>query len=235
MILKYKLLFLIIYLIHSFSGFSQKIEFGLGGGVSHFKGDISPNFNPLQLGVGANGLFRYNMSRAVSLRGQILFTSYNAKDEKTTNDFYNYRNAAAAGNILEVAAIGEYNFLDKATMVKKQDWTPYLFAGVGYSWANNKSFINGPVTKIKTPVIPYGVGVKFRFKGPLSICAEFGTRYTISDDFDLNYGLYYGKTNTPGSTVLDSKYQYGDLTRTDHYYFTNVTLTYTIFNLICPE
>lgn len=232
--LKHKLIFLIIYLIHSFSGFSQIIEFGLGGGVSHFKGDISPNFNPLQLGVGANGLFRYNMSRSVSLRGHILFTSYNSSDDKTTNDFYNYRNAAAAGNILEVAAIGEYNFLDRATMVKKQDWTPYLFGGIGYTMAKNKSTLFTTPLKVNTPVIPYGVGVKFRFKGPLSICAEFGTRYTISDDFD-KINSYFGKTNVSTGTLINDKIQYGDLTRTDHYYFTNVTFTYTIFNLICPE
>jgi hypothetical protein len=235
MILKHKLLIPIIYLLLSFSSYSQKIEFGIGGGVSHFKGDISPNFNPLQLGVGASGLFRYNMSRSVSLRGQILFSGYNAKDEKTTNDFYNYRNATATGNLLELAAIAEYNFLDKATMVKKKDWTPYLFGGVGYTMANNKSSFFTTPLKVNTPVIPYGVGVKFRFKGPFSVCAEIGTRYTISDDFDVNNNTYFGNTNVSTGTLINDKIQFGDLTRTDHYYFTSITLTYTIFNLICPE
>lgn len=234
MILKYKKFALIIYLLVAFSTYSQKIEFGVGGGVSHFKGDISPNFNPLQLGVGASGLFRYNMSRSVSLRANVIFSGYNANDEKTIDDFYNYRNASATGNLLELAAIAEYNFLDKATMVKKKDWSPYLFGGIGYSWAKNKSTLFTTPLKVNTPVIPYGVGVKVRFKGPLSICAEFGTRYTISDDFD-KINSYFGKTNISTGTLINDKIQFGDLTRPDHYYFTNITLTYTIFNLICPE
>jgi hypothetical protein len=227
---------LLSFLIFSFSNtYSQKIEFGLGGGISHFKGDISPNFNPLQIGIGVNGLFRYNLSRSVSLRGQILFTGYNVTDEKVNDPFYNSRLGVAKGNILEGAAIAEYNFLDKGKMVKNQDWTPYLFGGIGFASIRNKSDIFSSPKKISTPVIPYGVGIKYRFKGPLSVCAEFGTRYTNSDEIDLIYSQFLGKINTPAADAQNSRYQYGNLTRKDQYYFTNITLTYTIFNLICPE
>jgi hypothetical protein len=227
---------LFLFLIFcSLQVYSQKIEFGLGGGVSHFKGDISPNFNPLQLGLGANGLFRYNLSRSISLRGQVLFTTYNAKDENTNNPFFSYRNASVVGNLFEGSVVGEYNFLEKSKMTKKRDWTPYLFGGLGYSIIQNKSNPLGGTESLSTPVVPYGLGVKFRFRGPFSVCAEFGTRYTMSDEMDLNYGKYYGKINTPAPTVIDSKNQYGDLTRKDQYYFTNITFTYTIFNVMCPD
>lgn len=244
MLLKTKIPLLFIILLAVSTTFAQKIEFGLGGGVSHIKSDISPNFNPLQIGAGVNGLFRYNLSRSVSLRGQLLFTGYNVADEKTNDPFYNSRNATAKGNILEVSAIGEYNFLEKATMLKKKDWTPYLFGGVGFARINNKSALFTSPKKIATPVIPYGVGVKFRFKGPFSVCAEFGTRYTNTDELDLIYFNasqnppvygFLGNVNTPSATAKDSRNQYGNLSRKDQYYFTNITFTYTIFNLICPE
>ena len=92
MLQKTKITLLFILLLAVYNTYSQKIEFGLGGGISHIKGDISPNFNPLQIGVGVNGLFRYNLSRSVSLRGQLLFTGYNVADEKTNDPFYNSRN-----------------------------------------------------------------------------------------------------------------------------------------------
>ncbi|MES2795670.1 MAG: DUF6089 family protein [Bacteroidota bacterium] len=235
MIVSKKICLILLVTFFSIQVYSQKIEFGLGGGVSHFKGDISPNFNPLQIGFGGNGLFRYNLSRSVSLRGQVLFTTYNSRDENTNDPFFTYRNASATGNLLEGSVIGEYNFLEKSKMTKKRDWTPYLFGGLGYSIIHNNSNPLGETERLSTPVLPYGVGVKFRFRGPFSVCAEFGTRYTMSDEMDLNYGKYYGKINSPTSTVIDSKIQYGDLTRKDQYYFTSITFTYTIFNVICPD
>ena len=242
MILKKVLLFLLFLMLNA-QLFAQKIEFGLGAGISHFKGDVSPNFNPLQIGLGGNGLFRYNLSRSVSLRGQLLFTSYNAKDENTVDPFFAYRNKVADGNIFESSALIEYNFLDREKLLKKSDWSPYLFGGIGYSMINNKSNFLEP-QKANTLLLPYGVGVKYRFKGPFSICAEFGTRYTYSDNLDafsfLNTSTgvkttYFGSTNNTTGNITNDKISFGNTTRKDQYYFTNITLTYTIFKLVCPE
>jgi Domain of unknown function (DUF6089) len=229
-------LLLAIILLFSNNNFSQQLEFGLGGGVSHFKGDVSPNFNPLQLGVGGNALFRYNLTRSVSFRGQIMFATYNASDINTTDVFYNNRGAVIKGNILEGSALIEYNFLNQTTKTKRKDWTPYLFGGIGYAMAKNKSDQFAQPISINTPVLPYGIGIKYRFKGPFSACVEFGTRYTLSDELDLSFGKYFGNSNvTNGSTVLNDKITFGNLSRNDQYYYTSITITYTIFDLICPD
>lgn len=239
--LKNKIATALIILIASNLVFSQKIEFGLGGGVSHFKGDISPNFTPLKMGVGATGLFRYNFSKSVSFRGNVLFTTYKSDDLNSKDPLYAYRAVAsfAKGNLFEGSLIAEYNFLNRSTVTKAKDYTPYLFGGVGYSFIRNTSDQFNIAHKVNTPVIPYGVGIKYRFKGPFSVCAEFGTRYTFSDDIDLNYPIpqppgYFGNTNTTTNDLIGDKITFGDTTRKDQYYFTSVTLTYTIFNLICP-
>ena len=216
--------------------FSQKIEFGLGGGVSHFKGDISPNFTPLKMGVGATGLFRYNFTKSVSFRANVLYTTYKSDDLNSNDPLYADRAIAsfAKGNLFEGSLIAEYNFLNRSTVTKAKDYTPYLFGGLGYSFITNTSEIFTGKTKVNTPVIPYGVGIKYRFKGPFSVCAEFGTRYTFTDDMDLNYGKYFGNTNTTTNDLKNDKITFGDTTRKDQYFFTSVTLTYTIFSLICP-
>jgi hypothetical protein len=226
--------FLFLFFLISQKLNAQKIEFGIGAGVSNYKGDISPRFNPKQLGGGANVLFRYNLSRSVSLKSSITYLTYNAADSKTNDAFYIQRNLTAKGNVFELSATAEYNFLDKAKMVKSKDISPYLFGGIGVAMVSNKSSLTTNTQKFVTPVIPYGVGVKYRFKGPLSVCAEFGTRFTLSDNFDLN-GSALGKTNVSGTDANTSRLQYGDLTRKDQYYFTNLTLTYTIFSLVCPD
>lgn len=210
----------------------QKIEFGIGGGMSHFKGDVSPNFNPLQFGIGGNALFRYNISRSVSLRGQFMIANYNAKDENVTDEFHLKRNYTIAGNIKEFSAIAEYNFLDKGKLVKNRDLIPYLFGGIGLSLVNNKSHVPNLFINFTAPVIPYGVGIKYRFKGPFTLCGEFGNRFIFSDELDKSYSQYLGKTN---NSAGNNKYFYGDLSRKDQYFYTSLTLTYTIFNVICPD
>jgi Domain of unknown function (DUF6089) len=226
---KNKFLITLSFLLFSFLGNAQKIEFGVGAGVTHFKGDISPKFNPLQIGIGVNGLFRYNFSKSVSFRGQLMYGSYNAEDQKTNDVFYQSRNVIANGTLFEASVNAEYNFLNRIARTKSTEWTPYLFGGLGMTWVKNNSN-NLSSLKITTPVIPYGVGVKYRFKGPFSVCAEFGSRYTFSDQLDQRFA-FYGNTNP----LSPDKKLYGDLSRKDQYFFTNLTLTYTIFKLVCPE
>lgn len=235
-LLKIRLAYLFLILSISNFVFAQKMEFGLGAGVSHFKGDISSNFTPLKMGIGANGLFRYNFSKSVSFRGQVLFTTYKSDDLNSNDPLYANRalSASAKGHLFEGSLITEYNFLNRNMVTKAKDFTPYLFGGLGYSFISNTSDQFNAAKKVNTPVIPYGVGIKYRFKGPLSVCAEFGTRYSFTDDIDLNYGKYYGSTNVSTNGLSNDKLTFGDTTRKDQYYFTSVTLTYTIFNVICP-
>jgi opacity protein-like surface antigen len=214
--------------------YSQKYEFGLGAGVSHFRGDISPNFNPKQLGIGAQGLFRYQLSKSVTARANVLYTSYNAKDLNTSDVFYKYRAAEASGSILEISAIGEYVFLNQHNRTNQTDFTPYLFAGVGYGIIANKSDQFAATINANSIVLPYGVGLKYRFKGPWSIGAEFGSRYTFTDDMDKRFGSF-GNTNLSSPNLSQDKFNFGDTTRKDQYHFTSITLTYTIFNIICPD
>jgi Domain of unknown function (DUF6089) len=215
---------------------AQKYEFGIGAGATHFKGDISPNFNPLQIGIGANALFRYNLSRSVSLRSQIMNGNYKTDDLNTKDPFYLSRGANANGSIFEAAVMADYNFLNLSNVRKQKEWTPYLFGGIGVARIANKSFINQPASKFLTPVIPYGIGVKYRFKGPWSVCGEFGTRFTFNDNLDKVYGTNFGNTNPPTSgNALNDKIAFSDTGRKDQYYFTNITLTYTIFNLVCDK
>jgi Domain of unknown function (DUF6089) len=227
----------IIYLIACFTftvfyANSQKLEFGLGAGITTFKGDISPEFNPLQIGFGGTGLFRYNFSRSVSFRGQLMYGSYNVDDLNTSEGFYNYRGANANGKIFEGAALIDYNFLNMSNIRKQKEWTPYLFGGLGIA------FVNQPFGKFKTPIIPYGLGVKYHFNGPFSVCAEFGARFTLSDRFDeqiTGNGLKFGNKNPASVDLAYDKKAFSDTERKDQYFFTNITLTYTIFNLVCPK
>jgi hypothetical protein len=234
-----RLILILFFLYFNNSGFSQKYEFGIGAGISTYKGDISPHFNPLQLGIGGNALFRYKISRSVTLRANLVFSNYNAKDENTNDPFYFSRNLGnpnsfsrnlgVSGNFLEGSILAEYNFFNSDNTVKNKDWTPYLFGGIGFVKFKYADNYNIPFSA-KTPIIPFGVGLKHRFKGPFSIGAEFGT---VSDKLDLSFGQYLGNTNTSGANATNDKIHFGDTSRKDQYFFTSITLTYTIFNIRC--
>jgi hypothetical protein len=224
-----------LWLTISFGTSAQKIEFGLGLGVSHFKGDISPKFNPLQLGFGGQALGRYHVGKGLALRANLLFSTYSANDNKTKDAFYIYRAASAKGNILEAAALAEYNFFNQHNRHKKVDFTPYLFGGLGYGLINNTSNQSSGGVSASSIVIPYGVGLKYRFSGPWSISTEMGSRYTLTDNMDLYFSNFGNKNTSAATGAINDKLIYGDLSRNDLYLFTSFSLTYTIFDIVCPE
>jgi hypothetical protein len=236
--LKYFSLFFLFFI--SSNIYSQEIEFGIGGGITHFKGDITPKFDILQPGIGANGFFRYNFSKSVSGRANLMVGKFNASDYNSSDPFYLNRGAEISGKFIELSAIAEFNFLDRSARVKAVDWTPYLFGGVGLMKGKTNSLpISSAVSSYTTPILPYGVGIKYRFKGPWTISAEFGTRFVIgpkADLLDLNFGTKFGNLNPiPSGNPNNDRLNESDLNRKDQYYYTNIGISYTIFKVACPQ
>jgi hypothetical protein len=80
----------------------------------------------------------------------------------------------------------EFNFLPYVLNRWKTAYTPYMFAGVGFSFIISSS--TGMAANHAT--IPFGVGFKYRFNERLSIGCEWGMRKSFTDKLDgiLNPG-----------------------------------------------
>lgn len=205
------------------TSFAQKFNVGAGLGGMNYKGDLAPNFSPLNYRFGANANFRYNISKAVSFRTGFLLGSVGASDENSSDPFNQIRNFSFKSRISELNGIIEYNFLNYKDKPRYINWSPYLFGGLAY-YGFKPQFQTGSYST-KQLAIPFGVGLKWEIKRPWSLEFEFGTRKLFTDNLD-NLG-----TNVPPVT---QKYKQGNPALNDVYYYTSITLSYTFYKIVCP-
>jgi hypothetical protein len=227
---------------------AQKIEYGGGLGYLTTKGEIANNYNPLNMGVGGHGMYRYHLSNALALRGSLNAGYYTVNSTNNTNNFQEIRGAITKGGIMELAAVGEYKFFNASKLVKQKECIPYIFGGLGFAYTINKAKETSSTDKNRenfgTVVLPYGFGVKYRFKGPWAIAAEYGNRMTFTDKIQrtlikINDTNGLGASNNavyaPGLSTAEIRKNAGNTANKDQYTFLNFTLSYTIFTIVCPN
>jgi hypothetical protein len=202
---------------------AQKIEIGASLGGFNYKGDLAPTFNPRFLRPGGSLFFRYNLSRSVTFRAEGLLGGITADDQYARDPLRQARDLSFRSRISEANLITEYNFLNYQNRRSAINWTPYVFAGLGYM-----GFRPSPRTGSYPTsgwVLPYGVGVKYQVSRPWNIGLEFGTRRTFTDYLD----------NLGGTVASTNKLEQGDPTTRDTYYYLGFSVSYTFYRIICPE
>lgn len=208
-----------------FGGMSaaQKIEIGASVGALNYKGDLATAFNPRFLRPGGSLFFRYNLSHAVTFRAEGMLGGITADDQYAKDPFQKIRNLSFRTRISEANLVTEYNFLNYENRRFAINWTPYVFAGIGYMGFKPSPRIGNYPTS--GWVVPYGVGVKYQISRPWNVGLEFGTRKTFTDYLD----------NLGGPLVSTNKLEQGDPSTMDTYYFVGFSVSYTFYRIICPE
>ena len=219
-----KLNFLVVLLGIS-GAIAQKIEIGGGLGALNYKGDIAPNFHPTFARPGGNLFFRYNISRSVSAKVNLMGGSIFADDKEVNNPFNQARGRSFRTSIFEGGANLEYNFLNFRNAPKTKNWTPYVFGGISYFSFRPKETATASF-KTSGLALPFGIGLKMQWKGPWGYGIEFGTRKTFTDYLD-NWGE---NSTTPGVRL-----QQQDHTKKDMFYYTSFNITYTFYKVVCPR
>ncbi|UZR94954.1 DUF6089 family protein [Chondrinema litorale] len=209
------------------NGIAQKYEIGFGVGAINYKGDVAPVVKMQNTRPGGNIFFRINFSEAVSLRNGLMLGAISGSDEYQNDPFLQQRNFGFKSLLTELNSVIEYNFFDFRKDIRRQSYTPYIFAGLGIS-ANFLTETTGnappPNSSVIHAVIPFGVGIKKALNDKFTIAAEFSTSKTFSDNTDLIVDNDSGPRITRVSrTDLDS------------YYYLNFTLSYRFISLLCPE
>lgn len=201
---------------------AQKLEFGLGLGGYNYVGDISPNFQFKNTKPAGSLFLRYNFNSAFTMRAELGGGIISANDNTSKDPWQVQRNYSFKTRVLEGSVAAEYNFLDFVERRYVINWSPYVFGGIGFN-----SFKPNIVTsnyKTSTMVMPYGIGVKYQIKRPWSIGLEYGTRKTFTDFLD----------NLGGDPVTNNKFQQGNPSTKDKYHYFRLSITYTIYKIVCP-
>ncbi len=204
---------------------AQHHEIGLGPGALNYAGDLQRGYHFNSIRPGGQLYYRYNFNPVISLRGSLMAGGLSGSDSNPFDAAGAPRNKDFSLTVIELSGDFEYNFLDTKSKSSRNNWTPYLFMGIGAFYIAGDEPVNG-VGQYSTiqPVIPFGGGAKFNINPYINIEVEFGFRKLFTDWID----------DTSDAITNTKNFQYGNKYDKDWYNFFGITLSYTIYGVDCP-
>ena len=199
--------------------FHPNNDVGVFAGVSYYLGEINPRRQFYNPGMALGVLFKQNFTEHHCFRFNAFYGQLKGNDLDFKNEYQQMRAHSFDTSLLDCHIGYEFNFLPYVLNRWKTAYTPYMFAGVGFSYIISSS--TGMAENHAT--IPFGVGFKYRFNERLSVGCEWGMRKAFSDKLD-------GILN-PGS---DGSYAASH--NNDWYSFAGLYVTFRIFEkeFECP-
>jgi len=227
---------------------AQQYEIGLGLGGATYTGDIIRHIDPAQLGIQGTLFGRRNFDNVWSLRAALSISRLNGTDSVRPIDPMTLeRDAFFTGTVFEGAAIMEFHFLDYLSHRSRTRYSPYGFFGLGYTIfsGEGRSFqgdINSGDYTVSTPVVPFGIGVKYKLKDRLFLAMELGFRATFTDYMDkvedrreyiprfVDSDPVWGEEITYNNP---QSFNFGNRNDKDWYYFLGISLSYSFHQVKC--
>jgi len=205
------------------------LEAGFMFGITNYSGDVAEsNIEWAETQPGFGMFVRYHITRKFSVKGH--FYSGSVSGDDANSETLSDRKLRFSTSITEFAMVLEWNFLSKdrisTTGVHNMQFSPYVFLGIGSTYADSDPEYYGPPEKydtyFKTPLpepgldqsfllIPMGVGLRVDVIERLIIGADAGLRPVLSDDLD-------------GISIN------GNPDKDDWYYFGGITVSFILNN-----
>jgi hypothetical protein len=206
--------FIVVFACNAPEVLAQRIEVGATIGCANYVGDVSPSL-VLKETKPAIGFFgRYNFSSSFAFTGSLLVTQIEGSDQNFA--FNAPRNLSFRSNITEVSGVFEFNYLKYALGVRDQNFTSYLFLGLGMFSYNPQANYDGSwidLRPIRTEnksystvslAVPFGIGIKWRMSRHLALESSIGFRKTYTDyldDVSSTYADPVQKAQTMGTAA----------------------------------
>ena len=189
---------------------------GMTGGSFYFgDANYSGLFKNMNLMGGA--VWRYNLNPRMAVKTSLAVARISGSTVDAENRFPGGETDFSR-TLYDLGAQFEYNFFayGEGTGYKRTHrLTPYLFAGMGFTFAPE------PLDNVFTPVIPIGLGVKYKLAHRLNVGCELSFRFTMSDKLDVT------KASAP---ILDDPFgiKSDGIKNKDSYAFLSISLTYDL-------
>lgn len=219
---------------------AQQYDFGGGLGVAAYSGEIVRRLDDGRVGLQGTFFGRRNFDNVWSLRAGLSFARISAADSITRLDpVAVYRDAFFKGNIWEASAVMEYHFLDFMHPQAQFRFSPYGFFGLGFTYysGEGRSFLLEEPDRYRTttPVIPFGLGIKYRLNDRWVLAAELGFRATFTDNLDKIDGSQQLVRRFENPTAPEKPFGYNAANYSDRdwYYFLGLTISYSLSSVKC--
>lgn len=202
----------------------QFLEFGGGLGAMSYAGDLSRGYKPFKSKPGAFGLFRMNFSEFVSFRTALTYGTLTGSDSNPIDPLGEVRGHSFRTSVWEFSGTIEYHFLDFGPEKSNVNWSPYFFAGIGFTRVGE---INGAPDDFGRmhANIPFGLGVKQLIGRKFAVSADFGVRKTFTD--------YLDGVSDSNQTRKDG-FEFGHPNTDDWYFFAGISFSYILYKIPCP-
>lgn len=207
---------LLLSLLLSSALFCQKgKEYGGWIGAAHYFGDLNTRLDITHPGLAFGFNARRNFNTRTAVKASLNFARVRANDDNSSVDYERLRNLDFYSNIVDITAVGEFNFFEYRHGSLTDNWTPYLSAGFSVfgfdprTKYQNQTFrlqslgtegqdigeeyllINGGLT--------LGVGMKWDINRDISLNAELTVRKIFTDYLDDVSTVY------PNATTLAAR------------------------------
>ncbi len=170
----------------------------VGTGTSSYFGELSNDGDYLQANPNFHAGFQYYLTRKISVRAEVSWFQLSGSDSKASVESGRKgRNLSFSENNFEISAVGMYNLYPQGrSFYQRPAFNLYGFAGIGLLYFNPTTMYNGTKYQLApqhtelvsysrvTPVIPMGLGVRFKLGPFANLCLEGGFRKTFTDYLD---------------------------------------------------
>ncbi|MCH5222109.1 MAG: outer membrane beta-barrel protein [Muribaculaceae bacterium] len=199
-----------------------KFDAGAQIGISGYIGEANGSNIFKHPGFDGELSLRYIADTRWAIRGVLSTFGLSGNTSEVNNVLPGNASYSFTSQILDLSVRGEFNFFAYGigeTYKRLRRWTPYLTLGVGAGLA----LTGGKV--YAAPIIPMGLGVKYKIATRWNIGAEFTMTKSFSDHFDganladlnLIKTAFYKNTDWYSRLTIGVSYEFGERCETCHY------------------
>lgn len=205
---------LLVFVLCFHQAKGQQWELGGSVGATGYMGDLNPSNVLYYRHVGAGLHAKYNMNGTWGIRAGANYLRLHGADAHAGNAYQRERNLSFDNNVVEFAALIDFNFFRFLPGFSKTRFTPYFFAGVAVAhheptitlegqryrvselMVDQQEYINAEnriVRRLHQPWImslPFGAGAKYHVRGPWTVGAEVNYRTAFTNKLDNVSGIY---------------------------------------------
>ena len=185
----------------------------VGTGTSSYFGELANDGDYLQANPNFHAGFQYYLTRKISVRAEVSWFQLSGSDSKASVESgRNGRNLSFSENNFEISAVGMYNLYPQGrSFYQRPAFNIYGFAGIGLLYFNPTTMYQGQKYQLApqhtelvsysrvTPVIPMGLGVRFKVGPFANISIEGGFRKTFTDYLDDVSTVHHVGTKYPNA------------------------------------
>ena len=234
---------------------SRSLMFVGGTGTSTYFGELANDGDYLQAKLNVTLGLQYYVTRKIGLRADVTWFQLSGSDAKAGSESRKPRNLSFSSNNFEISVVGMYNFYPQGrTFYQRPAFNFYAFGGIGLCYFNPTADYKGtsyslPSLKTEgvsystfTPVIPLGLGVRFKVGPLMNLSFEGGYRFTFTDYLDdvstsyrdaskftdpiaLALSDRRGEINSTATPIVDGAKR-GNPAKNDAYFLFNAKIEY---------